>query len=204
MKRVGLLGGAFNPLHNGHLRLAELALRHLGLEEVRFIPTALSPHKPTPAGPGPEARLRLLEEALGATGRPFRVEALEVERGGASYTVDTLEALHRREPGCAWIFLMGTDQMAAFGAWRRPERILELASLAVTPRPGFPDPQPPPILAARLRDRWSGRPGEWVWLPGTGLELASTDLREDLRRGGLPEGLPPQVTAAILRENHYR
>ena len=138
-RRAGLLGGTFNPVHYGHLKLAELALAALALDEVRFIPTATPPHKPVAAGdPGGTARLRLLAEALGAgSGRPFTLEPLEVERGGPSFTVDTLEALAAREPGTAWIFLMGSDQLAGFPAWRRPERILELASLAVAARPAM-------------------------------------------------------------------
>jgi len=202
--RVGLLGGTFNPPHLGHLKLAELALEALALDQVRFVPTAHPPHKPLPPGePDGPARLRLLAAALAGAGRPFRVEPLEVERGGTSYTVDTLEALSAREPGCRWIFLMGSDQLAGFPAWRRPGRILELAALAVAPRPGCPQPELPGILAGRARPAWSGAPGELVWLPGTGLDLASSDLREELGRGGTPDGIPPQVMNAILRERQY-
>jgi len=201
MKRVGLLGGTFDPPHLGHLKLAELALQALALDEVRFIPNAAPPHKEAPsAGP---ARVRLLELALAATGLPFTVEALELDRGGVSYTVETLELLTVRE-GHAWIFLMGSDQLAAFPGWRRPARILELASLAVAPRPGHEGAGVPGLLAERLRPRWSGGPGELVWLPGTELDLASTRLRADLIRGLAPEGLAPEVMAAILRENQYR
>ena len=201
MKRVGLLGGTFDPPHLGHLKLAELALRALDLDEVRFLPNAAAPHKASGV-PG-AVRLRFLEAALAATGLPFTIEPLEVELGGVSYTVDTLERLGAREHQ-RWIFLMGADQLAQFGSWRRPERILELASLAIAPRPGFPSPGVPALLEGRLRPRWSGGPGEWVWLPGTELDLASTQLRADLIRGLTPEGIPPQVMAAILRENQYR
>jgi nicotinate-nucleotide adenylyltransferase len=208
--RTGLLGGTFNPPHFGHLRLAEIALDALGLDEVRFIPTGTPPHKPVPPGdPDGAGRLRLLDRALAAVAFPCRVEALEVERGGTSFTVDTLETLAAREPGRGWIFIMGSDQLAGFPSWRRPERVLELASLAVAPRPGGPDPVGddgglPAILAGRVRPRWSGGPGELVWLPGTELDLASSDLRADLGRGERPRGIPPQVMAAILREKQYR
>jgi len=202
--RVGLLGGTFNPPHFGHLKLAEIALKELGLDQVRFIPTASPPHKPVrPGDPDGAARLRLLGAALGP-GSPFLVEPLEVLRGGTSFTVDTLEALAAAEPA-SWIWLMGSDQLPGFPAWRRPERILELASLAVAPRPGCPRPEGlPGILAGRDRSRWSGAPGELVWLPGTGLDLASSDLRAGLGRGETPDGIPPQVMAAILREGRYR
>jgi nicotinate-nucleotide adenylyltransferase len=201
--RVGLLGGTFNPPHFGHLKLAEIALKELGLDQVRFIPTASPPHKPVrPGDPDGAARLRLLGAALGP-GSPFLVEPLEVLRGGTSFTVDTLEALSARET-CGWIWLMGSDQLDGFPGWRRPGRILELASLAVAPRPGCPGRDLPEILAGRARPRWSGGPGELVWLSGTGLDLASTELREQLGRGGAPEGIPPQVMAAILHEQQYR
>jgi nicotinate-nucleotide adenylyltransferase len=210
--RVGLLGGTFNPPHRGHLKLAELALEALGLDEVRFIPTAAPPHKPLPSGdPDGPTRVRLLEEALAAGGRPFKVEPLEVERGGTSFTVDTLELLALREPRCGWIFLMGSDQLPGFPSWKRVERILELASVAVAPRPaslaaGSPGERPamPGILAHRVRPRWSGGPGEAIWLPGTGLDLASTALRAELGMGRSPDGIPAEVMAAILREKQYR
>jgi len=202
MKRIGLLGGAFNPPHQGHLRLAELALEHLSLDEVRFIPTAVSPHKPTEGPPG-ELRLKLLEGAIAGSGHPFRVERLELERGGTSYTVDTLETLCQREPGCAWIFLVGSDQLAILPTWRRLERIFELASLAVAPRPGT-DTQVPEALALRVRSSWSGLPGELVLLPGTHLALASSQIRRNLSAGLETQGLPDQVMDAILREKLYR
>jgi ribosome silencing factor RsfS/YbeB/iojap/nicotinate (nicotinamide) nucleotide adenylyltransferase len=197
MRRVGLLGGTFNPPHAGHLKLADIAMEALGLDEVRLVPTALPPHKAAPALDGP-ARLRLLREL------PYPVETLEIDRGGASYTVDTLEALAAREPGCAWILVMGSDQLAGFAAWKRPERILELASLAVAPRPGVPEEPPPALLEGRFRTSWSGSPGEVVHLPGTNLEVASTDLRRELGRGREPGGIPHEVLAVICRENQYR
>jgi len=197
MRRVGLLGGTFNPPHAGHLKLAELALKSLFLDELRLVPTALPPHKARPELDGP-ARQRLLEEL------PYPVETLEIDRGGPSFTVDTLEALAAREPGTAWILVMGSDQALGFGQWKRPERILELASLAVSPRPGVPEAALPGLLRGRERAAWTGRPGEVVAIPSTGLELASTGLREDLAGGLEPSGIPSQVLAVICRENKYR
>jgi nicotinate-nucleotide adenylyltransferase len=203
--RIGLLGGAFNPPHEGHLKLARLALDRLDLDELRFVPTALSPHKPDPGGPDAQARLRLLSEALEAFDPRCRIETLEVERGGASYTVDTLESLCLREPGTAWILIMGSDQLPGLPSWRRVERVFELASAAVALRPGTPFlvPQVPGLHSSST---WSGRPGELVALPATELDLASTDLRERLRATPLedPEGVPPQVLGTIRSENLYR
>jgi nicotinate-nucleotide adenylyltransferase len=205
MSRVGLLGGAFNPPHDGHLKLAQLALDHLSLDELRFVPTALSPHKPDPGGPSAETRLHLLAQALEAFDSRCRVEPLEIERGGTSYTVDTLECLCAREPDSRWILLMGSDQLPGLPGWRRVARIFELASAAVALRPGAPF-LVPQLLGVQCTPSWSGLPGELVALPATELDLASTDLRERLRTAPLadPGGVPPQVLGTIQSENLYR
>jgi len=203
--RIGLLGGAFNPPHDGHLKLARLALAQLDLDELRFVPTALSPHKPDPGGPEAGTRLRLLSEALEGFDARCQVEPLELERGGTSYTVDTLEALTTREPGTAWILIMGSDQLADLPRWRYAKRIFELASAAVAVRPGtgflLPD-----VPGLRHVPTWSGNPGELVALPSTELDLASSDLRGRLHSAPHedPGGLPSQVLGTIRSENLYR
>lgn len=204
-RRVGLLGGAFNPPHEGHLKLARLALEHLELDELRFVPTALSPHKPDPGGPAGPVRLRLLERLLETADGPFRIEALELARGGTSYTVDTLEDLAAREPATGWILVMGSDQLPGLSRWRRADRIFQLASVAIAPRPGT-TLEELEVPGLRPVARWSGQPGERVWLPPTDLDLASTALRGRLASdpSADPGGLPPQVLAAIRSENLYR
>jgi nicotinate-nucleotide adenylyltransferase len=179
--------------------MAQLAWEHLQLDELKFVLAAQSPHK-APIGPPAEVRERLLRIAL--RGRPWAVETLELDRGGTSYTVDTLEALASRDPGNAWILVLGSDQAASFPGWRCPERIWELASIAAVSRPGFDDPLL--LLLPRLRTSWSGAAGELVLLPGTGLDHSSSAIREWLGRGLTPVGLPPEVLAAILAENLYR
>ena len=207
--RIGLLGGAFNPPHRGHLRLAELALAHLELDQLRFVPTACSPHKANDPGDDPAARHRLLQAALKGFPGPVGIETLELDRGGTSYTSDTLEALHGQEPGNRWILVIGADQLPGLSCWNRALRVLELASVAVAPRPGAPA-ETPAGLAGRVRATWSGAPGELVWLPGTALDAASSRLREVLHGeeapypDGPPPELTPQVWAAITLENPYR
>jgi nicotinate-nucleotide adenylyltransferase len=205
MKRIGLLGGAFNPPHLGHLKLARLALAHLDLDELRFVPTALSPHKADPGGPEATARLRLLTEALAAFDPRCHIDTCELERGGASYTVDTLEALSLREPGTRWILLMGSDQLPGLAQWRRVERVFQLASAAVALRPGAPF-QVPELPGLRAATTWSGGPGEIIALPATDLDLASSGLRERLQAAPHddPGGLPPQVLSTIRSEKLYR
>ncbi len=205
--RVGLLGGAFNPPHLGHLRLAELALHQLELDELRFVPTAVSPHKPSVGGPDPESRLALLKAALKDFPGPVKIEMAELDRGGTSYCADTLETLAEREPGYAWILVLGCDQLPGLPGWRRFPRVMELASVAVAPRPGFSMAIPDP-LKNREKPRWSGGPGEIVWLPGTELPYASSALRQRLGQisdqAAAVEGLTPQVMAVITAENYYR
>jgi nicotinate-nucleotide adenylyltransferase len=203
--RIGLLGGAFNPPHDGHLKLARLALEHLSLDELRFVPTALSPHKPDPGGPSREVRLRLLAEALEGFDPRCRIESIELERGGVSYTVDTLEALAQREPESRWILIMGSDQLSGLAQWRQVDRILQLASAAVAVRPGAPF-LVPGLPGIRSVATWSGGPGELVALPATELDLASRDLRNRLHTAPHedPNGLPPQVLGTIRSQNLYR
>lgn len=206
MKKVGLLGGAFNPPHLGHAKLAALALAHLNLDELRFVPTALSPHKAIPDGD--EAvhgliRARLLQELLPHCPDGCRLEMVEVERGGVSYTADTLETLHEREPGTAWILILGGDQLSEFHHWRTFDRVMALASAAFSPRPGH-DVVVPECLRSRLREDWSDAPGELLILPSTEMDVASTRLRQDLPGKGEVAGLAPEVLAAIRAENLYR
>lgn len=203
MRRVALLGGAFNPPHEAHLTLARLALDHLQLDELRFMPTARSPHKPNDGEVTDAQRLALLEAALVGFDPRVRIERLEVERGGTSYTADTLEALAAREPDAAWILVLGSDQLPGLPKWRRAEAVFRLASLAVAERPGqsalVPDGLPLKPVAA-----WSGAPGELVRLPSTESDLSSTRLRDELRHGHATAGLPEAVTRIIRAGNLYQ
>lgn len=203
MRRVGLLGGAFNPPHEAHLTLARLALSHLDLDELRFMPTARSPHKPNEGEVTDAQRLALLEAALEGLDPRVRIEPIELERGGTSYTADTLETLSAREPEAAWILILGSDQVPGLPRWHRAGAVFALASLAVADRPGQ-NAVIPEDLPLRLVAAWSGAPGELVRLPSTGSELSSTGLRDALRHGRATEGLPAPVTQIIRAGNLYQ
>jgi len=206
LTRVGLLGGAFDPPHGGHLKLARLAFECLNLDELRFVPANSSPGKSAPCA-SVEARLAMLHGMLLDT--PFTVETIELDNGtaGPSYTVDTLETLSKREPGTAWILIVGMDQALDFGNWRNPARILEMASIAVASRPAFAGALPC-ILAPRQSNEWSGIPGQVVPLPGTEIDISSSQLRERLASantsGVALNFLPEKVRAVISSENIYR
>jgi nicotinate-nucleotide adenylyltransferase len=132
---LGVLGGAFNPPHLGHLLLAQEARWQLELDRVLLMVTGEAPHKEIEDDPGPEVRL---EMARRATTEEEAVEAspLEVEREGPSYSYLTLEELAAEEPGRELFFLLGADVAAALGDWERPDRVVELARLAIVPRQG--------------------------------------------------------------------
>lgn len=204
-KRVGLLGGTFNPPHDGYIKLAEIALQFLALDQVSFIPTAIPPHKRKLNGEEDGfIRVRLVAEAIATMDLPFTVELIEIERKGVSFTVETIEALSIRDPYCCWIFLISSDHLHDFYNWHKADRILELASLAITNRVGHTYSLLPDKLLNRLRHQWSGNPSELIMLPSVGLDLSSSSLRQGLSLGNIPKGISPRVIDAILHNGYYR
>jgi nicotinate-nucleotide adenylyltransferase len=184
MRRIGLFGGSFNPVHLGHLLVAQAAREELALDRVFFIPAAQSPFKPgwAPA-PGP-LRVRLLRLAL--AGRPWcRVDPQELERGGVSYTVETLRDYARRFPESERYCLIGADHAPLLPQWRAAGELAELARFAIIPRPGrAPEPPPAPFRCTSLR--------------GFPLGVSASDIRDRVR-AGLPIDLltPAPVAEAI-------
>jgi nicotinate-nucleotide adenylyltransferase len=131
--KLGILGGAFNPPHLGHLILAQEAAFQLSLERVVFMPYAEPSHRVLEDDPGPEARFTMCEYAVGADAR-FAVSRIEIDRGGPAYTVDTLRELLARGPSAELFLLLGGDQAASLGEWRAPEEVLSLARVVVAER----------------------------------------------------------------------
>lgn len=189
MRRVGVLGGSFDP-HLGHLVIAAEARWRLGLDEVRLVPARLSPHKPQGAHGTPEQRLHWLREA--ATGQPgLRVVDDELRRPGPSYTVDTLEAMAAHAADTHLWFIMGTDQLAALGRWHRPERILQLARVAVVPRAGMAEDAIADLIAAVA-------PGRADVVAAPQIEISSTLIRQRIARGEPIAHLVPPAVARCL------
>ena len=132
--RIGVLGGSFNPPHNGHLIIASDAYEALGLDRLYIIPAAANPLKERhPHAPTAEQRLEMVRLTFGGDGR-FEVSSIEIERGGLSYTVDTLETLAGQHPEAELVLLLGIDSLETFDKWRRPGKIRELATLAALTR----------------------------------------------------------------------
>ena len=172
--RVGILGGTFNPPHLGHLICAQEAYLQLKLDRVTLIPARIPPHKPVDDEPGPEHRLELCRVAVRDDVR-FDVSDVEITREGSSYTVDTLELLHSREPESELFLIVGGDIAAGLPSWREPERVLSLATLAVAGRRG--------TSRAEVDEALSGLPGgeraEFFQMPT--ISISSTVLRGRVR-----------------------
>ena len=192
-RRVGVVGGTFDPPHIGHLIVASEARWQLGLDEVRLVPAREPPHKPDRLPAPPEARLRWLERAI--DGREGRVGSrAEIDRPGPSYTADTLERMAAGEPGAHLWFVLGSDQLEGFAGWHDPGRILRLARLAVVPRAGA-DPEAVRALADRVA------PGRADWLDVPAVAVSSTMIRARIA-AGLPIAflVPRGVEEALAEE----
>lgn len=186
-RRIGLLGGTFDPPHWAHLVLAECARSELALDEVWFLPAGRPPHKRRRRISPAATRLSLLERAL--RGLPgFRLEPLETERGRPSYTADTLETLQARHPRVEWWLLVGGDMLADLPRWRRPARVLELARVAVMDRTGAGSGWPAALGQPRLRVLHTPR-----------LDLSSTLIRRRVREGRSIRFLVPDAVDRYIR-----
>jgi nicotinate-nucleotide adenylyltransferase len=190
-RSVGVLGGAFNPPHVGHLVLAQEAIWGLGLDELILGPTGEAPHKRIDPEPGPEVRLALAEAAAERV-ELIRVSDAEVARDGPSYAYRTLELIADEIPGSELTFVMGADVAAGLESWRRPERVLELARVAVAARPGV-DRTVVDETLARLHS-----PRSAVTLEMPELAISSTVVRERVAAGKPIRWLVPDGVAAMI------
>ena len=197
--RIGIYGGAFNPPHAGHIGGARVAATALGLDRLLLIPSNISPHKPLPPhSPTPGQRLEMVR--LAAEGMPeLTVSAIELEREGTSYTYETLEQLRLQYPEDELFLLMGTDMFLSFLTWKEPQRILEMATLAVMCR-GDRDEKAAIAAQADVLARQGGRT---VQIDNPVIEISSTDLRRMLLLDCASEYLDPKVEAYIYEQGFY-
>ncbi|MBI3803753.1 MAG: nicotinate-nucleotide adenylyltransferase [Nitrospirae bacterium] len=150
--RIGLLGGTFNPIHNGHLYIAEAVRKRLQLDRILFIPSGDPPHKKGEELPAAVHRLEMTRLAL--LGHPdFQTCDIEVTRPGKSYSIDTVSELKRRYPHDSLFFIIGSDAFFELSTWREPERLLSLCDFVVTSRPDHPFSQLPEVGPLLTLDR---------------------------------------------------
>jgi len=196
---VGILGGTFNPPHLAHLVCASEARSQLGLDRVLLIPTAIPPHKQMDDEPGARHRLEMCRLAVGGHGEWLEVSALEVERGGPSYTVDTLSEIHASRPGDELTFIVGGDMAWSLPAWHEPEQILRLADVAVAERAGARREE----VRGRLADLAGAERIRYIDVPR--LDISSSALRRRVREGRTIDFLVADAVAGYIEaEGLYR
>lgn len=204
-RRIGLLGGSFDPVHNAHLALAVAAIRHLALHGLQFLPAA-APWQRQPLGASPAHRVRMLqlaiEHAAGGLdgGKPglLGVNTIEIDRGGPTYTIDTLRAMGAGDTGdVEYFWILGSDQLVNFCTWHAWQEIVQRTRLAVAARPGSPL-QPPAALSQELVRL--GHPLHT--LPFEATDISATAIRRKVA-DGLPIGdITPPPVAAYIETNH--
>lgn len=191
--RLGIFGGSFDPVHFGHLLLAEYCREQAQLDEVWFVPAAVPPHKQGREMTADKHRVEMLRLAIGGH-EQFILRTDEIDRGGVNYTYETLERIHEEHPDDELFFLMGGDSLQDLPRWRKPERICQLAIPVVVARHGSP-----PVNFDALRELVSPERlhqirGHLVDMPL--IELSSTDIRARVQRG---HSIRFQTPAAVLK-----
>lgn len=185
MKRTGIFGGTFDPIHHGHLILARDALEQLGLDSVIFIPAATSPHKLTSTPAAAEIRVEMLRAAIEGEPR-FSVDTMELDRPPPSYTVETMEALRLREPEASLVCLIGEDNVAQLSTWHRFADLAKLVQFAVLDRSGLKTTHPYPAVRRHL-------------------DISATEIRNRVARGQSIRYLVPPAVERIIHERQiYR
>ena len=192
-RRIGVLGGTFDPIHRGHLVVADDVARRLHLDEVVFAPSGESWHKSTTAAARSADRLAMVQAAIADDPR-FRVTTVDIDRGGPTFTVDTLTDLqaedaraHPQDPA-EWVFIAGADALAGFATWRDPEGILERAEVVAVTRPGHAMRIPEPFDQHVTR----------IEIPA--LDVSSSEIRRRVAAGESIDDLVPAGVAEIIAE----
>jgi nicotinate-nucleotide adenylyltransferase len=197
--RIGVFGGSFNPVHVGHLVLAQDALEAGELDEVLFVPCGVPAHKRVLDMAPAEHRVAMLE-LVTELDEGFAVSRIEVDRPGISYTLDTLDALQRRRPGAELVFVMGSDSLPELHAWSRIEVLLHRYAMLAVVRPGLGlaeveqmDLRLPPDCRDRLLTRV---------VRGHGMDISATDIRMRVAEGMRIRYLVPDAVAMYIMEHH--
>lgn len=192
MRRLGVYGGSFNPVHLGHLHVALLAREAAGLDEVLFVPAADPPHKPQGELAPADQRTAMLRAAL-ATEPGSSISRVELDDASLRYTVDTLAALARQHPAAELTFIMGLDSLRDLPTWRHPEELVSRYRVVAVDRPGLTAPEVPPALARGVK-----------LVTGNPLAISSTGIRRRLATGlSVRHLVPPAVNAYLAEHRLY-
>jgi nicotinate-nucleotide adenylyltransferase len=193
-QRIGVLGGTFDPVHNGHLHVGDALRTALDLDGVLWVPAGRPPHKSDQIVSSDKDRLAMLDLALAGSAID-EISTIDINRSGPSYTADTLEILTERFPTARLFFLMGEDSLRDLSTWHHPERILRVAELAVAGRPGVEtDLQSLEFQVPGVRKRVHVVPTEE-------MAISSSDIRRRVRENQSIRGLVPASVEAYI-QNH--
>jgi len=193
-KRIGILGGTFNPIHLGHLLIAQDAMEQVKLDIVRFIPSATPPHKAVENLASERDRMQMIKLAIRGNDR-FELDDIEIQRGGKSYSVDTLTELRRRDPLASFYFIIGADSLRELHLWREAERLVKLCTFVTVPRPGF---KAKPAVDPRLNTLTRRRLRQYV-LRGHACDIASREIRARVASGRSIRYLVPDAVYEYIR-----
>ena len=198
--KTGVFGGTFDPVHIGHLAVAERVHSDLGLSRVIFVPTNISPFKLGQLTLSGEHRLSMLSLAI-QDNPHFEASDIELRRGGTSYTVDTMEILKGLYPDDEFYFIMGMDSFLELNGWKGVDRLVELSQLVVVTRPGYE-------LPSEQSNLLTLPPGVWrrtCFLEVVGLDIAATEIRDRIKRGqSVRYLLVPEVMTYIHENRIYQ
>lgn len=196
--KVGIFGGTFNPIHTGHLVVAQDAMEALRLSRVMFIPSANPPHK-SPESLAPAShRLQMIRAAIRGDDR-FFVSDIEIKRGGKSYSVDTLRELRRQHPRTDWFFIIGSDSFKDLHSWREIETLAQLCQFVIVERPNF---EMEKMSACRVGlDAATFKRVSRHQLRAHLVDISSTEIRERSRAGKSIRYLVPTAVAAHIKKN---
>lgn len=199
-KKVGIMGGTFNPIHVGHLILAETAREQFGLDEILFIPSGKSYMKQQPDIPSGEVRADMTSLAI-EDNPYFALSLMEIERGGNTYTYETLEELKKQNPDTEYYFILGEDSLNAIETWRFPDRIFNACTILAAVR-NERNAEDITEKAAMLSEKYNGR----VELLRCGnMDISSTFIRESVRKGqSIRYIVPDKVIQYINDTGLYR
>ncbi len=196
--RIGVLGGTFDPVHNGHLHIAREMREALALDRVIWVPAGRPPHKSGLIVSSDHDRLQMLQLALAETPRD-QISTIDIDRAGPSYTADMLELLQQQLAPASLVFLMGEDSLRDFPTWRDPQRIVRIAELGVAGRPGI-DTDLDDVMG-----QFPALRGRVHVVPIPEISVSSSDIRERIKDGDPIAGLvPPSVEHYILEHGLYQ
>lgn len=196
MKKVGIMGGTFNPIHNGHLFLAEHACEQAGLDYVLFMPTFNPPHKAGIALVSGEHRINMVKLALKSNPK-FKLSDLELNRPGLTYTSDTLEILKEREPDTEFYFIVGADSLMMMPHWRNPQTVFSLSVIVAGGRVDYSMEQ----LREQVKYLEATYNGKIILLDMPIMEISSEKIRDRLSKNKSIRYYVPDEVIAYIEEN---